>query len=72
MDKDMIISAARDAVHKYYNCKYPCSDYGYCKFGTGCNNAYDCMECGADDFEAGFVKGVEWAMSQQKLEEEDE
>ena len=48
---------AVEAIHEYYNCcgKYRCTEYDYCQFGNGCNTAYDCNECGADDFYAGFM-----------------
>lgn len=50
---------AKQAVQANYNCKgeYPCSNYKNCVFGCGTNTAYDCEECGADEFEVGYLKG---------------
>lgn len=54
-------------VREHYNCngKYPCSDFKDCVFGSGCNTAWDCEECGADEFEAGYLKG---ATEQHKID----
>lgn len=51
---------AKQAVQANYNCKgeYPCSTYKDCVFGCGTNTAYDCEECGADEFEVGYLKGA--------------
>ena len=50
---------AKQAVQANYDCKgeYPCSKYKDCVFGCGTNTAYDCEECGADEFEVGYLKG---------------
>lgn len=72
MDKDMITSASRDAVHEFYGCnggESPCGRYGDCRFGTGCDSSHACMGCNAEDFQDGFIKGAEWAMSQQMEEQ---
>lgn len=62
MDKKTVEEAARQAIHKHYNCngKYPCAERNYCEHFKGSNSAYDCRECGADDFKEGFFAGAEW------------
>lgn len=58
---------AKRAVQAHYNCngEYPCSRYNDCVFGSGSNTAWDCEECGADEFEAGYLKG---ATEQRKID----
>lgn len=55
------------AVQAHYNCncEYPCSGYNDCVFGSGSNTAWDCEECGGDEFEAGYLKG---ATEQRKID----
>lgn len=62
MINDDIKIAAISAIHDHYNCngKYPCSERSYCKFCSGYNSAFDCGECGADDFNEGFLVGARW------------
>ena len=59
MDKN-IERKAIEAVHRHYSCygKYRCLHVDYCRFGTGMNNAYDCCECGADEFHEGYLQGA--------------
>ena len=54
--------AAREAIHAHYNCngKYPCGKRDYCEYCNGHNTAFDCCECGADEFKEGFIAGVKW------------
>lgn len=56
---------AKKAVREHYNCEYPCYNYKDCVFGSGSNTSYDCGECGADEFEAGYLKG---ATEQRKID----
>lgn len=65
MDKNDIIKAAKEAIHSHYGCndKHGCSERDYCQFVNGKNSAYDCCECGADEFNEGFVKGAEWRIN---------
>lgn len=62
MTNDDIKKAAISAIHDHYNCngKYPCSEKSYCQFCSGYNSAFDCNECGADDFNEGFLDGARW------------
>lgn len=62
MTNDDIKKAAISAIHDHYNCngKYPCSERSYCQFCSGYNSAFDCNECGADDFNEGFLDGARW------------
>ena len=62
MTNDDIKKAAISAIHDHYNCngKYPCSERSYCQFCSGNNLAFDCNECGADDFNEGFLDGARW------------
>lgn len=48
------------AIREHYNCqgKYPCIEFDYCQFGKGGNTSYDCCECGADEFYAGYVCAI--------------
>lgn len=60
--------AAREAIQKHYNCngEYPCGERNYCMYFKGSNLAYDCAECGADEFNEGFIAGAEWQKKQIK------
>lgn len=62
MTNDDIKKAAISAIHDHYNCngKHPCSERSYCQFCSGNNLAFDCNECGADDFNEGFLVGARW------------
>lgn len=62
MNKQTVEEAARDAIHAHYNCngEYPCGDRDYCKYCNGHNTAFDCNECGADEFKEGFIAGDGW------------
>lgn len=62
MTNDDIKKAAISAIHDHYNCngEYPCSERSYCQFCSGYNSAFDCNECGADDFNEGFLVGARW------------
>lgn len=64
--KQTIEEAAREAIHKHYQCdgKYPCGERNYCEHFKGNNPAYDCGECGADEFNEGFKAGAEWQSKQ--------
>ena len=64
--KQTIKEAAREAIHKHYNCNgtYPCSEREYCEHCNGHNTAFDCCECGADEFKEGFIYGAEWQSKQ--------
>ena len=60
--KQTVEEAAREAIHKHYNCNgtYPCSEREYCEHCNGHNTAFDCCECGADEFKEGFIAGANW------------
>ena len=62
--KQTVEEAAKEAIHKHYNCNgaFPCSEREYCEHCNGHNSAFDCCECGADEFAEGFIAGAEWAM----------
>lgn len=64
--KQTIKEAAREAIHKHYNCNgtYPCSEREYCEHCNGHNTAFDCCECGADEFKEGFITGAAWQAKQ--------
>lgn len=49
---------ALEAVRNHYKCnsKYRCPDYDNCWFGDGENTSYDCNECAADEFYAGYMQ----------------
>lgn len=69
MKKDMkqtVEEAARDAIHAHYKCngEYPCGERDYCEHCNGHNTAFDCCECGADEFKEGFISGAEWQSKQ--------
>ena len=65
MTNDDIKKAAISAIHDHYNCngEYPCSERSYCQFCSGYNSAFDCNECGADDFNEGFLDGARWRIN---------
>lgn len=64
--KQTIKEAAREAIHKHYNCNgtYPCSEREYCEHCNGHNTAFDCCECGADEFKERFITGAAWQAKQ--------
>lgn len=64
--KQTIKEAAREAIHKHYNCNgtYPCSEREYCEHCNGHNTAFDCCECGADEFKEGFITDAAWQAKQ--------
>lgn len=55
-----------EAIHAHYNCngEYPCGERNYCEHCNGHNTAFDCCECGADEFKEGFLSGAEWQAKQ--------
>lgn len=65
MDRKQIEKEANEAIHKHYNCngKYPCKENDDCMYCNGQNTAYDCNECRADEFNEGFIKGVNWRIN---------
>ncbi|WP_347026416.1 hypothetical protein [Bacteroides ovatus] len=64
--KQTLKEAAKEAIHAHYNCngKYPCGERNYCEHCNGHNTAYDCCECGADEFKEGFIACAEWHAKQ--------
>ena len=64
--KQTVKEAAKEAIHKHYNCNgaFPCSEREYCEHCGGNNTAFDCCECGADEFKDGFIAGAEWKAKQ--------
>ena len=48
------------AVHNRYGCYglYPCEYSCDCQFCDGKNTAYDCCECGADEFYEGYIQAL--------------
>ncbi|WP_349966235.1 DUF551 domain-containing protein [Phocaeicola massiliensis] len=64
--KQTVEEAAKDAIHTYYKCngEYPCGERDYCEHCNGHNTAFDCCECGADEFKEGFIAGAEWQSKQ--------
>lgn len=66
--KQTVEEAAKEAIHAHYNCngKYPCGERDYCKHCNGHNTAFDCCECGADEFKEGFIAGAKWMEEQTK------
>ena len=64
--KQTVEEAARDAIHAHYKCngEYPCGERDYCEHYNGHNTAFDCCECGADEFKEGFISGAEWQSKQ--------
>lgn len=65
MIKEQIEKAAKKAIHECYNCNgvFPCIHKDECKYNNGHNTSYDCAECGADDFNEGFIKGADWRIN---------
>lgn len=65
MIKEDIETASVHAIRKHYGCagKHPCSDLENCRFCSGKNSAYDCNECGADEFNEGFIIGANWRIN---------
>ena len=49
-----------EAVRRNYNCygRHGCLEAENCVFGSGCNTAFDCCECGADEFYEGYLEAV--------------
>lgn len=64
--KQTVEEAARDAIHAHYKCngEYPCGERDYCEHCNDHNTAFDCCECGADEFKEGFISGAEWQSKQ--------
>ena len=64
--KQTVEEAARDAIHAHYKCngEYPCGERDYCEHCNGHNTAFDCCECGADEFKEGFISVAEWQSKQ--------
>lgn len=64
--KQTLEEAAKEAIHAHYNCngKYPCGERNCCQHCNGHNTAYDCCECGADEFKEGFIACAEWHAKQ--------
>lgn len=56
--KQTVEESVKEAIHKHYNCNgtYPCSEREYCEHCNGHNTAFDCCECGADEFKEGQMK----------------
>lgn len=65
MTKEDIKKAAIRAIRKHYRCagSPPCSELENCRFCSGKNTAYDCNECGADEFLEGFLIAAEWRIN---------
>lgn len=66
MTREQIERAAKEAVRRHFQCngKYPCEERDYCEFCNGNNSAFDCNEdCGADDFNEGFISGAQWRIN---------
>ena len=64
--KQTVEEAARDTIHAHYKCngEYPCGERDYCEHCNGHNTAFDCCECGEDEFKEGFISGSEWQSKQ--------
>lgn len=62
MKREEIEKAARYAINEHYNCGM-CYERDYCEHCYGSNTAYDCQECGGDEFKEGFMKGAEWRIN---------
>lgn len=64
--KQTLEEASKEAIHTHYNCngEYPCGERNYCEHCNGKNTAFDCCECGADEFKEGFIAGAEWHANQ--------
>lgn len=65
MKKEDIDKSAIRAIRKHYRCagSPPCSELENCRFCSGKNTAYDCNECGADEFLEGFLIAAEWRIN---------
>lgn len=66
MTREQIEQAAKETVQDLFQCngKYPCEERNYCEFCNGHNSAFDCKEdCGADDFNEGFIAGAQWRIN---------
>ena len=66
MTREQIEKEAKEAVQNHFQCngKYPCEERDYCEFCNGHNSAFDCKEdCGADDFNEGFIIGAQWRIN---------
>ena len=66
MNRETIKKAAKEAVQNHFQCngEYPCEERDYCEFCNGHNSAFDCNEdCGADDFNEGFIAGADWRIN---------
>lgn len=64
--KQTVEEIVKEAIHAHYNCNetYPCSEREYCEHCGGNNTAFDCCECGADEFKDGFIAGAKWQTEQ--------
>lgn len=64
--KQTLEEASKEAIHAHYNCngEYPCGERNYCEHCNGHNTAFDCGECGADEFKEGFIAGAGWHAKQ--------
>lgn len=67
MDRKEVLAAAKEAVRKHYNCR-ECYHWVDCEYGTGCNTAYDCMECGGDEFVEGYLAAADDSNKLNRLE----
>lgn len=65
MTKEDIDKAAISSIRKHYRCagSPPCSELENCRFCSGKNTAYDCNECGADEFLEGFLIAANWRIN---------
>lgn len=65
MKREDIKKASVNAIHENYRCngQHPCTERNYCIFCNGNNSAFDCCECGADEFNEGFIAGSEWRIN---------
>lgn len=64
--KQTVEEAEKEAIYKHYNCngEYPRGERNYCIYCNRHNTAFDCCECGADEFKEGFIAGAEWKAKQ--------
>lgn len=69
--KQTVEEAVKEAIHAHYNCngEHPCGERDYCEHCNGHNTAFDCCECGADEFKEGFIACAKWMEEQTKGEE---
>ena len=58
---------SKEAIHRHYNCNYPCECFNDCVYGCGSNQPYDCNECDAGAFSEGYYVG---ATDQRKIDTE--